>query len=192
MPRYLLPGIVDTVGLDRTATATGMLDQYTSFLSDVEDTAAGVISARWQASGGSGGSGEAHEREGDRRMVINHARRTGGRGGAAFAGLVVVSSWTGKLRRGGGGRAAQPPDCRWRAQREGKRMQKVMVKAARGVALFYTSCRAPGRSMGDAKPGRGGRSGGLGALARMKQLTRTGSRPLRIVQESLMRSLGIN
>jgi hypothetical protein len=36
-----------------------------------------------------------------------------------------------------------------------KEMQKVVVKAARGVALFYTSCQVPGRSvaMGDAKPG---------------------------------------
>jgi hypothetical protein len=38
-----------------------------------------------------------------------------------------------------------------------KEMQKVVVKAARGVALFYTSCQVPGRSvaMGDAKPGAG-------------------------------------
>src|SRR2546421_10775465 len=28
-----------------------------------------------------------------------------------------------------------------------KEMQKVVVKAARGVALFYTSCQAPGRSV---------------------------------------------
>jgi hypothetical protein len=43
MPRYLA-GIVDTVGLDRTATATGLLE-YTSFLSDVEDTAAVISEA---------------------------------------------------------------------------------------------------------------------------------------------------
>ena len=44
IPRWLLPDVVDTVGLDRTATAMGPLDQYyTSFL-DMEDTAA-VISA---------------------------------------------------------------------------------------------------------------------------------------------------
>jgi hypothetical protein len=53
-------------------------------------------------------------------------------------------------------------------------MLKVVVKAAR-VALFYTSCQAPGRSVHWAtpNPGRGGRSDGLGALASMGQLTRT-------------------
>jgi len=129
-------------------------------------------STRWQASGGSGG---ARERERDRRMVIDHGRRTGGRGGAAFAGLVVVSSWVRKLRHGGGGRAAQPPDRRWRAPREGKRMQRVVVKAARGVALFYTPCLGTRHiSCAERRQTRSGRrSGGLGALVRMGQLTRT-------------------
>jgi hypothetical protein len=54
--------------------------------------------ARRQASGGSGG---ARERERDRRMVIDHAHRTGGGRGAAFAGLVVVGGeietwWSGR------------------------------------------------------------------------------------------------
>ena len=37
-------------------------------------------------------------------------------------------------------------------------MQKVVVKAARGVALFYTSRRGAWQmsTLGDAKPGRGG------------------------------------